>query len=143
MFTLSHAFSALLADFVLVLHACVVAFAVFGQLLFVLGGLRHWDWVRLAWVRLSHLALIAFVLLQSFTGMTCPLTVWEQMLRYHSAQVIYAESFVGHWLAKLIFFNASQGVFTTVYTVFGAMVLLTWWWIPPRWRSLSAGDKKG
>ena len=143
MFTLSPTFSALLADFVLMVHVCIVAFAVMGLLLFVLGGLLKWHWVRVAWVRLAHLALIAFVLLQSWVGMTCPLTLWEQMLRRQSGQTAYAESFIGHWLSRLIFFSAPAWVFITAYTVFGALVLLTWCWIPPRWSQADSSHKKG
>jgi hypothetical protein len=62
----------LLADLMLLLHVAIVAFAVFGQLLFMAGGLRGWAWVRKLWVRLAHLGLIAFVVLQSWLGQTCP-----------------------------------------------------------------------
>ncbi len=62
----------LLADLMLLLHVAIVAFAVLGQLLFMAGGLRGWAWVRKLWVRLAHLALIAFVVLQSWLGQVCP-----------------------------------------------------------------------
>ncbi|MES2399035.1 MAG: DUF2784 domain-containing protein [Pseudomonadota bacterium] len=124
--------SALLADFVLIIHVGVVAFVVLGQLLFVMGGFKDWTWVRRIWIRLMHLALMAFVLVQSWVGMTCPLTIWEQTLRRQAGQSAYAESFIGHWLSQLIFFNAPPWVFVVAYTLFGALVVLTWWRIPPR-----------
>ena len=133
----------LLADFLLVLHVFIVAFAVLGLLFFVLGGVLKWRWVRSAWIRLPHLALIIFVLLQSWLGATCPLTVWEQMLRRRAGQTAYAESFIEHWLTRLIFFTAPDWVFITAYTLYGALVLLTWWWIPPRWKASIADMKKG
>ena len=61
-----------LADLILLLHVGIVAFAVLGQLLFMAGGLRGWAWVRKLWVRLAHLVLIAFVVLQSWLGQVCP-----------------------------------------------------------------------
>ena len=122
----------LLADLILLLHVAIVAFAVLGQLLFVAGGLRGWAWGRMLWVRLTHLGLIAFVVLQSWLGQTCPLTLWEQSLRLQAGQTAYAESFIEHWLSRLIFFNAPSWVFATVYTGFGALVLLSWCWWPPR-----------
>ena len=125
--------SALLADLVLVAHAGVVFFVVLGQVLFVAGGLRGWRWARNVWIRLTHLALIAFVVMQSWAGSVCPLTLWEQALRQQAGQAGYAESFIEHWVSRLIFFNAPVWVFIVVYTLFGALVLLTWWWIPPRW----------
>ena len=126
--------AALLADSILVLHVAIVAFAVLGQLLFVAGGLRGWAWVRIAWVRLAHLALIGFVVAQSWLGQICPLTVWEQALRLHAGQASYGSSFIEHWLARLIFFNAPASVFMTAYTAFGVLVLLSWWWWPPRFK---------
>jgi polyferredoxin len=129
---LSAGTSARLADLVLIVHVGVVAFVVIGQLLFMAGGLWRWAWVRLLWVRLVHLALIGFVVIQSWWGATCPLTVWEQLLRRQAGQKAYAESFMAHWLSRLIFFDAPAWVFVVVYSAFGALVLLTWWWIPPR-----------
>lgn len=124
--------SALLADFVLIVHAGIVAFVVLGLLLFVAGGLRRWAWVRTLWIRLAHLALMAFVLVQSWMGATCPLTIWEQTLRQRAGQSFYRESFIEHWLSRLIFFTAPEWVFVLAYSAFGTLVLLTWWKIPPR-----------
>lgn len=122
----------LLADLMLLLHVAIVAFAVLGQLLFMAGGLCGWAWVRKLWVRLAHLALIAFVVLQSWLGQTCPLTIWEQSLRLKAGQSAYAESFIEHWLSRLIFFNAPAWMFVVAYSAFGMLVLLSWWWWPPR-----------
>lgn len=130
--TFSPSANALLADLVLVVHVGIVAFVVLGQLLFVAGGLLKWAWVRSLWVRLAHLALMAFVIVQSWMGITCPLTIWEQLLRRQAGQAAYTESFIEHWLSRLIFFNAPGWVFVLAYTLFGALVLMTWWWVPPR-----------
>jgi len=121
-----------LADLMLLLHVAIVAFAVLGQLLFMAGGLLGWAWARVMWVRLAHLGLIAFVVLQSWLGQTCPLTLWEQSLRRQAGQNAYAESFIEHWLSRLIFFNAPAWVFAMAYSAFGVLVLLSWWLWPPR-----------
>ena len=131
MFDFSPASSAMLADLILALHVGIVAFVVVGQLLFVMGGILGWAWVREWSIRLAHLALIAFVIVQSWLGAVCPLTVWEQALRLQAGQAGYAESFIEHWLSSLIFFNAPAWVFVLAYTLFGALVLLTMWWLPP------------
>ena len=131
MFGFSPASSALLADLILVLHAGIVAFVVGGQLLFLLGGILGWTWVREWWIRLAHLALMAFVMVQSWAGAVCPLTTWEQALRRSAGQTGYGESFIEHWLSMLIFFSAPAWVFVLIYTLFGVLVLLTWWWLPP------------
>ena len=126
--------AALLADSILVLHVAIVAFALLGQLLFMAGGWRGWAWVRAPWVRLTHLALIGFVVAQSWLGEVCPLTIWEQALRQQAGQASYGGSFIEHWLSRLIFFNAPAWVFMVAYTGFGLLVLLSWWWWPPRWK---------
>lgn len=126
--------SATLADLVLISHGLVVAFAVLGQLLFMLGGGLGWRWVRVLWIRLAHFALIAFVLVQSGLGASCPLTLWEQSLRRQAGQTAYTESFIEHWLSRLIFFDAAPWVFFLLYTLFAVLVLLTWYRVPPRLR---------
>jgi hypothetical protein len=126
--------AALIADLILVLHVAIVAFAVLGQLLFMAGGMRGWAWVRTPWVRLAHLALIGFVVAQSWLGEICPLTIWEQALRLQAGQASYGGSFIEHWLSRLIFFNAPAWVFVAAYTAFSALVLLSWWRWPPRWK---------
>ena len=112
--------SALLADLMLALHVGIVSFVVGGQLLFVLGGILAWAWVRERWIRLAHLVLIAFVVVQSWLGAVCPLTIWEQALRQQSGQAGYAESFIEHWLSRLIFFRACLGVCADLHAVWSA-----------------------
>jgi polyferredoxin len=126
--------SAGLADAILLLHAGIVAFAVIGQPLFMAGGWRGWMWVRIGWLRLAHLALIGFVVVRSWLGAVCPLTLWEQALRLRAGQAASGQSFIERWLARLIFFNAPAWVFVTTYSVFAVLVLFSWWWIPPRFR---------
>ena len=130
--------AAVLADLILVLHVAIVAFAVLGQVLFMAGGLRGWAWVRMAWVRLTHLALIGFVVAQSWLGKICPLTIWEQALRLRAGQGSYGGSFIEHWLSRLIFFSAPSWVFMSAYTAFGVWVLLSWWWWPPHFKKSAA-----
>jgi hypothetical protein len=124
--------AALLADLILVMHVGVVAFVVLGQALFIAGGLRGWHWVRNMALRLTHLALMLFIALQTWWGALCPLTVWEQALRRRAGQEIYGETFIEHWLSRLIFFDAPWWYFVAAYTVFAVLVVLTWWWLPPR-----------
>ncbi len=133
----------MLADLVLVTHVGIVAFVVLGQLLFVAGGCFDWGWVRRLWIRLAHLALIIFVVLQSWMGAICPLTVWEQSLRRQAGQNGYGESFIEHWLSRLIFFNAPPWVFVTAYTLFAALVMLTWRWVPPRRKPMLPVRRRG
>lgn len=122
---------ALLADAVLVLHACVVLFVVGGLVLVVLGNRRGWQWVNRLWFRVAHLAAIAVVVAESWLGLTCPLTTLEWWLRASAGQAPYETSFVAHWLQTLLFYEAPWWVFALAYSVFGALVAAAWWRFPP------------
>lgn len=119
------------ADAILVLHAAVVAFVVLGQLVIIVGWLRNWQWVRWFWLRLVHLSTIAFVVVQTWLGKLCPLTLWEQQLRAAAGEVAHEKSFVEFWLSKVLFYDLPWWVFIAAYTVFGLLVLVTWWRLPP------------
>lgn len=131
----SPANAAALADAILVLHVGIVAFVVLGTVLILIGGWRRWQWVRGFKWRLTHLLLMVFVVLQTWLGELCPLTVWEQALRRRAGQVAYDESFIEHWLSQLIFFEAPWWAFVAAYTGFAALMLVAWVKVPPRMRS--------
>lgn len=120
-----------LADAILVSHLGVVAFVVGGEALFLFGGLRRWRWVRRRGLRLLHLAMMGFIALQAWLGQACPLTVWEQGLRRHGGQHAYAESFIEHWLARVLYVEAPWWAFVAAYTAFALLVALTWRLVPP------------
>lgn len=121
-----------LADVVLLLHFGVVVFVVAGLAAIVFGNLRGWRWVNGLWFRLAHLAAIGVVIVQSWLGRLCPLTVLESWLREHAGGAAYGRSFVEHWVQRVLFHEAPFWVFTFAYSVFGLLVLAAWWRFPPR-----------
>jgi hypothetical protein len=125
--------AALLADFILALHAAIVLFVVGGLALIVLGGLRGWALVRKPWLRLAHLATVAYVVLNTWLGELCPLTIWEQHLRRAAGEAVHDSSFIAYWLDRLLYVEAPWWAFVAVYTVFGLLVLLSWLLWPPAW----------
>jgi polyferredoxin len=125
-----------LADLTLVLHAAYVLFVLGGQVLILSGWLLGWRWTRHLTFRLLHLVAIGFVVLEAWWGVTCPLTRLENILRARAGAAGYSHTFIGHWLERLIFYNAPEWLFTLVYTVFAALVILTWMAYPPQ-RKLS------
>jgi len=129
---------ALLADAILALHVGIVLFVVGGQLLILLGGPLGWRWVRRWWFRFTHLLLMGFIAVQTWLGELCPLTVWEQDLRRAAGQTGYAESFIEHWLSRLLYFEAPWWVFVAAYSGFFLLVLASWWRWPPQRRLGSA-----
>lgn len=124
-------FYLLAADALLLLHVLFVVFVVFGLAFIVVGKLRHWSWVRNAWFRLAHLAAIAVVVAQSWFGVICPLTTWEMALRREAGDAVYSGTFVSHWLESILYYRAPAWVFAVCYTVFGTLVVFTWFWVRP------------
>lgn len=129
-----------LADAILVFHVIYIAFVIGGQLLIVIGLMLKWRWVRNFWFRILHLAAIWVVVFQAWVGVICPLTDWENALRAKAGETTYTGGFIQYWLHRLIFFEAEPWVFGLVYTVFGTLVLLTWFYGPPRRKRPAAGN---
>jgi hypothetical protein len=120
------------ADAVLILHTAFIAFVLFGLIVTWIGIFRRWRWVRGFTFRTAHLLAIAFVVLQAYFGIICPLTILENNLRQRAGQLAYTDrGFIHYWLHNLIFFDAPGWVFTTCYTVFGLLVLGTLVLAPP------------
>ena len=115
-----------LADAILVVHFAFVVFVVFGFLLILIGLLARWSWIHNRTFRITHLAAIGIVVLQVWFDRICPLTLWENELRHRAGESGYTETFVEHWLHKILFYQAEPWVFTVLYSVFGALVLLAW-----------------
>jgi Protein of Unknown function (DUF2784) len=124
----------LLADAVLLLHVALVVFVVGGLVVIVVGNLRAWRWVNRPWFRLAHLSAIAAVVLEAWFGLVCPLTSLEMWLRTQARGTRYPGSFVEHWLQRLLYYEAPPWVFTSVYSVFGLIVVATLWVYPPKFR---------
>ena len=122
----------LAADAILILHALFVAFVLCGQVLVFVGYARDWSWIRNPWFRVLHLAAIAVVVVQSWAGSSCPLTVWEMALRARAGDSVYAGDFIAHWLQRALYYDLPAVVFLVCYTLFGAMVAASWWLVPPR-----------
>jgi hypothetical protein len=116
----------LLADTILLIHFAFVAFVVAGFFLILAGLLAHWSWIHNRIFRIAHLVAIGVVVLQAWLGQLCPLTIWENKLRRLAGQSSYSESFIEHWLHKILFYEAEPWVFTTIYSAFGVLVVLVW-----------------
>ena len=121
----------LAADAILALHVLFVVFVVCGLILIFVGKFRNWTWVRNFWFRLAHLGAIAIVVLQSWLGVICPLTIWEMELRDRAGDSVYSGSFIAHWLQTLLYYSAPEWVFIVAYSLFGGLVVASWIWIRP------------
>lgn len=120
-----------LAVTVLALHVAIVAFVVCGLMLIIIGNLVRWNWVNFLWFRVAHLAAIAIVVAEAWLGITCPLTTLELWLRAQAGGAGYSGGFIEHWLQRLLYYAAPAWVFVLAYSVFGLLVVATWWYFPP------------
>lgn len=119
------------ADALLVAHFAIAAFIAAGLPLTWIGAAARWRWVRNPWFRYSHLGAIVFVAAEALLGYACPLTVWEDLLRGG----VRPESFVGRWVYRLLYYDAPEWVFTTIYVAWAAATLVTLRLLPPRRRA--------
>lgn len=117
----------LAADALLVIHFGIVAFIAGGLILTWTGAALGWRWVRNRVFRYLHLAAIGFVALEALAGYACPLTLWENLLRGGTRP----ESFVGRWVYRLLYYQAPEWLFTTLYIAWAAAALATLRLVPP------------
>ncbi|MHB0959823.1 MAG: DUF2784 domain-containing protein [Pirellulaceae bacterium] len=124
-----------LADVTVVFHFAYASFIVLALAAIVVGWMRRWGWIRNFWFRLIHLLMIGGVAIESYFGVPCPLTVLENRLRQLAGQTTYPGSFIGTWANELLFFDASEVVFTLLYGLIFMLVLGSFLFAPPRWPS--------
>ncbi|MEX2524593.1 MAG: DUF2784 domain-containing protein [Gammaproteobacteria bacterium] len=127
-------FYSIIADALLILHLLVILFVIFGFVAVIAGYFRRWQWIVNPWFRVLHLAAIGTVVVQSWMGAACPLTVWENRFRQLAGRDIHDGAFIQYWLHRLIFYEAPDWVFALIYTLFGLLVLLAFILAPPRFR---------
>jgi hypothetical protein len=103
------------------IHVLFVVFIVVGILLIFMGKVRHCRWVLWPWFCAAHIVGIGIVVVQSWLGVICPLTILEMALREKAGEAVYAGSFISHWLSTLLYYQAPDWLFVVVYTAFGAI----------------------
>jgi len=122
----------LLADAILLLHVLIVVFNIFSLIFIFIGKAFSWHWIRNPWFRLVHLITISIVILLSWLNSICPLTSIEMTLRSKAGGTTYSGTFISHWLEAILYYQAPPWVFSLCYTLFGVLVILSWFMIPPR-----------
>jgi hypothetical protein len=124
----------LLADTVLLLHFGIAAFVVGGLVLVFAGNRCAWAWVNGWRFRVLHLAAVGVIVVESWMGVACPLTRLESWLRTRAGMDAYSQSFIEHWVQRVLFYDAPSWVFISVYTLFGLLVAAAWYLYPPRYK---------
>jgi hypothetical protein len=122
----------LMADIVLLCHALFIAFLIGGQISIIVGRFQNWQWVRNLSFRISHILAMGIVLGLTWANQVCPLTIWENALRYEAGGSTYKGTFVTYWLNRMIYYEAPHWVFMLAYSSFGAIMLISWIWVRPQ-----------
>jgi Protein of Unknown function (DUF2784) len=117
-----------LANLVAFLHLAYFAFVVLGFCGIVIGGFRHWRWVRNSWFRIFHLLAIYIVLAEDVISLVCPLNVVESRLR-KAATV--PESVVGRVLDRLLYHTIYGRPLDAIYWSLGIASLALLLLVPP------------
>ena len=119
---------ALIADLVLFFHFCVVIFITFGFFLIPIGYKFGWVWITNLKLRIFHCGMMIFITLETFLGITCPLTSIENSLR----GIHQSTPFITYWIKQIIYWNFSSQFFIISYLIFTSWIFLMWKLCPPR-----------
>ena len=119
----------LAADLILIFHFCIVFFVVSGLVALPIGYLRNYSWTHNTKLRVAHILLMGFITLEAILGITCPLTILENILR----QIEYHQSFVSYWVSRLIYWDLPNYFFVILYSACFAWSLIFWKVHPPKY----------
>lgn len=118
----------MLADIILIIHFLFVLFVVGSLPLIWIGEWMRFEFVRNLRFRLAHIVAILFVVVESFIGMVCPLTLLEDRLRGGEN----GSNFIQRWLHRILFYDVPEWILTMIYVLFAILVIITFKLLPPR-----------
>lgn len=121
-----------MANLVLIIHLAWVTFVVALTPLIMIGGFFRWRWIHHRGLRRMHVGMMLVVTLETLAGLTCPLTTLENNLRRLSGGPRYEDDFVAFWLRRILYWDFEPWVFTVVYVLFFALILVLYRLVPPR-----------
>jgi hypothetical protein len=117
----------LIADVLLFLHFGRAAGITAGFFIIPLGYKLGWNWIKKRNLRLLHFFLMGVITTETIVGLTCPLTVLENMFR----DVDYSMSFMSYWVAEILYWDLPSQVFVLLYSLCFGWVLILWKICPP------------
>ncbi len=118
-----------IAESVLAVHLAIITFNVAGLIVIPLGAQFKWRIVRIAWLRLLHLAMLGIVAAQALAGRACILTIWQADL---NGQATPVQPLLEYWIDRLIYWPLPLWAFAVMYSgVFLYVLALTF--LVPFW----------
>ena len=117
----------MIADALLLVHFSIAAFITLGFFIIPIGYKLGWNWIKNRNLRLLHLSLMGVITVETIVGLTCPLTVLENMFRNFD----YSSSFMSYWIAQILYWDLPNQVFVILYSLCLGWVLILWKVCPP------------
>ena len=117
----------MIADAFLLVHFSLAVFITLGFFIIPIGYKLGWNWIKNRNLRLLHLSLMSFITVETIVGLTCPLTVLENMFR----DVDYSSPFMSYWVTQILYWDLPSQVFVTLYWICLGWVLILWKVCPP------------
>tara|TARA_B100001758_G_C17974955_1_gene385227 strand:+ start:135 stop:503 length:369 start_codon:yes stop_codon:yes gene_type:complete len=115
-------------DLILILHFSIVIFITSLFFLIPVGYKLNWSSVRKKNLRKIHVALMAFITLETLLGIACPLTYLENYL----LNKVETELFLSFWLKKIIYWDFPSIFFIILYLICFAWTIIMWILFPPK-----------
>ena len=120
--------NSVISDAVLVFHFIIIIFISTGFFLVPIGYKMKWLWLSNLKLRSLHLGLICFVTIEAIIGMTCPLTIIENIFNQNK----YSQSFIKFWISKIVYWDFPTLFFISLYSLCALWTVLMWKIFPPR-----------
>jgi len=119
----------ILADMMVLIHLCFIAFSVLGGLLVLR---RHW-WAFI------HIPAVLWAALIEFRGWLCPLTPIENWLRQAGGAAGYKTGFIEHYIVPIIYPSSlTQKMQITLGLLVLTINLCIYAWV---WYRLTSADR--
>ena len=116
-----------MANLVMLIHFGVATFITLGFFVIPLGYKFGWSWTKLLKLRLLHLLMIGIVTTEAIIGLTCPLTILENLLR----DVNETQTFAAYWINRILYWDLPRQLFVIIYSLCLFWVILLWKYFPP------------
>ena len=116
-----------MANLVMLTHFGVATFITLGFFVIPLGYKFGWGWTKLLKLRLLHLLMIGIVTAEAIIGLTCPLTILENLLR----DVNQTQTFAAYWIHRILYWDLPRQLFVIIYSLCLLWVILLWKYCPP------------
>ena len=117
----------MIADALLLVHFSLAAFITLGFFIIPIGHKLGWNWIKSRNLRILHLSLMGVITAETIVGLTCPLTVLENMFR----DVDYSSSFMSYWIAQILYWDLPSQAFVILYSLCLGWALILWKGCPP------------